>query len=171
VDREAPRPEPVDMEDVLDELRGSFGPQLDEKGGELTNDPLPAVLAERTHMLQVLQNLVGNALTYVAPGVEPRVHVSVAPEGDRCRISVTDNGVGVDPEHVDRIFKMFQRLHAEDEHPGTGIGLAISKKIVERYGGRIEVTPAPGGGSTFSFTVAVARTAAPPRREREKVSR
>ena len=170
VDREEPQPEPVDLDEVLDEVRRSVGPQLEEKGGELTHDPLPEVLAEHTHMLQVLQNLVGNALTYVAPGVEPRVHVSAMPEGDRSRISVTDNGVGVDPEHVDRIFKMFQRLHAEDEHPGTGIGLAITKKIVERYGGHIEVTSAPGGGSTFSFTVASAPVAAP-RRQREKVLR
>ena len=84
---------------------------------------------------------------------------------------MTDNGVGVDAEHVDRIFKMFQRLHAEDEHPGTGIGLAITKKIVERYGGHIEVTSAQGGGSTFSFTIAAAAPVAAPRREREKVLR
>jgi len=79
---------------------------------------------------------------------------------------VTDNGVGIETEHTDRIFKMFQRLHAEDEHPGTGIGLAIAKKIVERYGGQIEVAAAPGGGSTFSFTVAVANSVPV---EREKV--
>ena len=170
VDREETRPEPVDLEEVLDEVRRSLGPQLEESGGELTHGPLPVVLAEHTHMLQVLQNLVGNALTYVAPGVEPHVDVAARREGGRVRISVTDNGLGIDPEHVDRIFKMFQRLHAEDEHPGTGIGLAIAKKIVERYGGQIEVTAAPGGGSTFGFTVPAAPVAAP-RREREKVLR
>ena len=166
VDRDDLEPGAVDMEDVLDEVRRSLGPQLEDKGGELTSDPLPAVVAERTHMLQLLQNLVANAMTYVAPGVEPRIHVAAEPEGSRCRISVTDNGVGIETEHTDRIFKMFQRLHAEDEHPGTGIGLAIAKKIVERYGGQIEVAAAPGGGSTFSFTVAAASSIPA---EREKV--
>jgi signal transduction histidine kinase len=147
-------PEPTDLGEVLEEVERSLAQALEERGAEITSDELPTVLAEPTHVSQVLQNLIMNAITYVAPGVAPRVHVSARSEGAMCRISVTDNGVGVEPEHMERIFKMFQRLHDDREHAGSGIGLAISKKIVERHGGRIEVEAHPGGGSTFSFTVA-----------------
>jgi light-regulated signal transduction histidine kinase (bacteriophytochrome) len=147
-------PEPTDLGEVLEEVERGLAPALEERGAEVTSDELPTVLAEPTHVSQVLQNLIVNAITYVAPGVTPRVHVSARSEGSMCRISVTDNGVGVEPEHMERIFKMFQRLHDDREHAGSGIGLAISKKIVERHGGRIDVEAHPGGGSTFSFTVA-----------------
>jgi signal transduction histidine kinase len=147
-------PEPVDLEEVLEEVERALAPVLEERGARLTSDSLPTVMVERTHVSQVLQNLIVNATTYVAPGVTPRVHVGALDDGEMCRISVTDNGIGVEPEHVDRIFRMFQRLHDEREHPGSGIGLAISKKIVERHGGRMDVEAHPGGGSTFSFTVA-----------------
>jgi signal transduction histidine kinase len=148
------RAEPVGLGAVMEEVERGLAPVLEEREAELTWEPLPTVLAERTHLSQVLQNLVVNATTYVAPGVTPRVHVSARQEGAMCRISVTDNGIGVEPEHVERIFKMFQRLHDQREHPGSGIGLAISKRIVERHGGRMDVEAHPGGGSTFSFTVA-----------------
>jgi signal transduction histidine kinase len=95
--------------------------------------------------------------------VAPEIHVGAELRGSSCRISVTDNGEGIDPEHVDRIFKMFQRLHSEDEHPGSGIGLAISKMIIERHGSDLTVTPAPGGGSTFAFSLPVVRRPAPVR--------
>jgi signal transduction histidine kinase len=148
--------EPVDLNEVMEEVEQALAPVLDERAAEVSYDRLPNVLAEHTHVSQVLQNLVLNGTTYVAPGVTPRVHVSARREGSMCRVSVTDNGIGIEPEHVERIFKMFQRLHDATEHPGSGIGLAISRKIVERHGGRLEVEPAPGGGSTFSFTVAPA---------------
>jgi signal transduction histidine kinase len=81
------------------------------------------------------------------------VHVSTERDDGRVRISVRDNGIGIDPDHADQIFKMFQRLHSSDEYPGTGIGLAIAKKIVDRHGGRFVVEPAPGGGTIFSFDI------------------
>jgi signal transduction histidine kinase len=162
VNQAALHPEPVDLTEVMEEVERALAPVLEERGASLTCEALPTVLAEPTHVSQVLQNLVVNATTYVAPGVEPRVHVSAASEGTMCRVSVTDNGIGVEPEHVERIFKMFQRLHDQREHPGSGIGLAISKRIVERHGGRMDVETHPEGGSTFSFTVASATPAARP---------
>jgi signal transduction histidine kinase len=154
VDQTELRAGPVDLAEVMAEVETALAPELEKRGAQVTTGALPTVMAERTHLSQVLQNLVVNATTYVAPGVVPRVHVSAKREGEMCRVSVTDNGIGVEPEHMERIFKMFQRLHDERDHPGSGIGLAISKKIVERHGGRMDVEAHPGGGSTFSFTVA-----------------
>jgi signal transduction histidine kinase len=155
-------PEPVELDDVAEEVELALARVLEERGAEVTADPLPTVLAERTHVSQVLQNLIVNATTYVAPGVTPKVHLSAEREGAMWRVAVTDNGIGVEPEHVERIFKMFQRLHDQRDHPGSGIGLAISKRIVERNGGRMEVEAHPEGGSTFSFTVPAATPAVRP---------
>jgi light-regulated signal transduction histidine kinase (bacteriophytochrome) len=102
----------------------------------------------------LFQNLVGNAIKYQNPGV-PRIHISAAETGrKRCTFSVQDNGLGIDPQYFERIFGMFQRLHKRDEFAGTGIGLAICKKIIERHGGSISVDSKPGEGSTFRFTLA-----------------
>jgi PAS domain S-box-containing protein len=131
-------------------LRGAIA----DSGAMVTHDPLPAVLADETQLVQLFQNLIGNAIKYQNPGV-PRIHISaVKNDGGRWTFSVRDNGLGIDPQYFERIFVMFQRLHKREEFAGTGIGLAICKKIVERHGGEISVQSQPGKGSTFSFALA-----------------
>jgi PAS domain S-box-containing protein len=120
----------------------------------VTHDPLPAVLADTAQLTQLFQNLVGNAIKYQKSGI-PQVHISAAKNGGRKWVfSVQDNGLGIDPIYFERIFGMFQRLHKREEFDGTGIGLAICKKIVERHGGHISVESQPGQGSTFRFALA-----------------
>jgi signal transduction histidine kinase len=118
----------------------------------VTFDELPTVRGERGQLAQVLTNLVSNAVKFTAPDVRPEVHVGAARDGQAWRLWVRDNGIGVDADD-DSIFKMFARLHPADAYPGTGIGLALVKRIVERHGGTIWVEPAPGGGSVFAFTL------------------
>jgi light-regulated signal transduction histidine kinase (bacteriophytochrome) len=120
----------------------------------VTHDPLPTVMADEVQLVQLFQNLVGNAIKYQESDV-PRVHISAARNGAKqWSFAVKDNGVGIDPQYFEKIFGMFQRLHKRDELAGTGIGLAICKKIVERHGGSISVESQPGQGSTFRFALA-----------------
>jgi light-regulated signal transduction histidine kinase (bacteriophytochrome) len=114
---------------------------------------LPEVYADGIQITQVFQNLIGNALKFQRPGATPEVRVSAVQEEGAWRFSVVDNGIGIDARHVDRIFMLFQRLHAKGEYDGTGIGLAICKRIVERHGGTIAVQSTPGAGSTFTFSI------------------
>jgi signal transduction histidine kinase len=114
--------------------------------------PLPAVLADATQLTQLFQNLIGNAVKYRNQR-RPEIQVAARPNGDEWVLSVKDNGIGIAPQYSDRIFQMFQRLHTREEYSGTGIGLAICRKIVERHGGRIWVESRPGNGSTFLFTI------------------
>jgi light-regulated signal transduction histidine kinase (bacteriophytochrome) len=138
------------LQQALVNLRGS----IEESGALVTHDPLPAVLADEMQLVQLFQNLVGNAIKYQSPGI-PRIHISAAMNGEKKWIfSVKDNGLGIDPQYFERIFGMFQRLHKREEFAGTGIGLAICKKIVERHGGSISVESQPGQGSTFRFALA-----------------
>jgi PAS domain S-box-containing protein len=131
-------------------LRGAIA----DSGAMVTHDPLPAVMADETQLVQLFQNLIGNAIKYQNPGV-PRIHISAIKNGGgKWTFSVRDNGLGIDPQYFERIFVMFQRLHKREEFAGTGIGLAICKKIVERHGGEISVQSQPGKGSTFSFALA-----------------
>ncbi len=133
---------------------GNLRAAIAESGATVTHDPLPVVHADEAQIVQLFQNLIGNAIKYQNSGA-PRVHVSASRDGPRGWLfSVNDNGIGIDPEYFDRIFGMFQRLHGRDEFAGTGIGLAICKKIVERHGGRISVESEPGKGSTFKFGLA-----------------
>jgi two-component system, chemotaxis family, sensor kinase Cph1 len=119
----------------------------------VTHDSLPTIRTEGTQLTQVFQNLVGNAIKYRSTEV-PRVHVSALKNGDNEWIfSVRDNGLGIDPQYFERIFILFQRLHGRNEFAGTGIGLAICKKVLERLGGRIWVESLPGKGSTFYFAL------------------
>ncbi len=135
---------------ALTNLRGS----LEASGAQVTYDPLPSVMADDMQLVQLFQNLIGNAIKYQTPGNIPRVHISAAKNGSKkYKFSVHDNGLGIDPIYFDKIFVMFQRLHKRDEYAGTGIGLAICKKIVERHGGTISVESQPGQGSNFIFTM------------------
>jgi PAS domain S-box-containing protein len=138
------------LQQALINLRGA----IKDSGALVTHDPLPAVLADEMQLIQLFQNLVGNAIKYQSSGV-PRVHVSASKNGGKKWIfSVQDNGLGIDSQYFEKIFGMFQRLHKREEFAGTGIGLAICKKIVERHGGSISVQSRPGHGSTFRFALA-----------------
>lgn len=132
--------------DNLDEL-------ITESGGVIHCDSLPVVQADSVHMTQLFQNLIGNALKYRHPDVKPEVHVTSEKRDGMWHIAIADNGIGIEPRFHDRIFVIFQRLHRQSEYKGTGIGLAVCRKIVERFGGKIWVESNQGGGSRFVFTV------------------
>jgi light-regulated signal transduction histidine kinase (bacteriophytochrome) len=138
------------LQQALTNLRGA----IEEKGALVTHDVLPTVKADEMQLTQLFQNLVGNAIKYQNSGI-PRVHIAAAKNGGKqWTFSVKDNGLGIEPQYFERIFGMFQRLHKREEFAGTGIGLAICKKIVERHGGSISVESQPGQGSTFRFALA-----------------
>jgi PAS domain S-box-containing protein len=149
---QAPEFRAVDCEEVLMRVLGALQSQIAECGAVITHDPLPTVQGEATRLGQVVQNLIGNALKFCGP-TAPRVHVSARRGEGHWEFSVRDNGIGIDPAQTGRVFEVFQRLHARDEYPGTGIGLAICKKIVEQHGGRIWVESEPGTGATFFFAL------------------
>lgn len=146
--------EPVSLDEVLDGVIANLSPAMGECGARVVrSEPLPMIPAVRGEMAQLLQNLVGNAVKYRDPSRPLVVQVSARPEPGLWVISVADNGIGIAPDYSERIFRIFQRLHTRDRFEGTGIGLAICKRIVERHGGQIRVDSAPGEGSTFSFTL------------------
>ena len=133
---------------------------IDESGAQVTQDQLPTVPGDEFQLGQLLQNLIGNAIKY--RGERPaEIHVGCERDGEMWRFAVTDNGIGIDPEYAERIFVIFQRLHTRQEYPGTGIGLAICKKIVERHRGKIWVESEPGKGSTFYFTLPIKQDGGP----------
>jgi len=110
-------------------------------------------MADEVQLGHVFQNLIGNAIKYHAPGQAPEIAVAAIERDDEWLFSVRDNGIGIDPQYFDKVFQLFQRLHTREEYSGTGIGLALCKKIVERHGGKIWIESATGNGSTFFFTV------------------
>jgi PAS domain S-box-containing protein len=138
-------------ENALAEVLGNLERSIADKQATVTHDPLPEVVVDPTQFEQVMQNLVGNGIKFCEQ--KPQVHVSAVGRGDFWEFSVRDNGIGIAPEHRERLFVLFQRLHTRQAYPGTGIGLAVCKKIVERHGGRIWVESKPGQGSTFYFTI------------------
>jgi PAS domain S-box-containing protein len=142
----------VDSDAVLRQALRDLRRRIGETKGGVTHGPLPAVWGDATQIGQLFLNLIGNALKFHGAD-PPRVEVRAERKGELWEFSVADNGIGVAPEHQQRIFVVFQRLHTRDEYPGTGIGLAICKKIVERHGGSIWVDARPGPGSTFRFTL------------------
>jgi PAS domain S-box-containing protein len=144
--------EPVDLEAVFAGIMDNLTVTIQESNATVTHDLLPIVLADDLQMLQLFQNLVSNGIKFHGDA-PPRVHVSAKRAGDFWQFSVSDNGIGIDPEYFSRIFIIFSRLHTRAEYPGSGIGLAICKKIVERHGGHIWVESTPGNGSTFLFTI------------------
>ena len=143
---------PADCNLIVERVLMDQARALEECGGTVTYMELPVVMADDTQLTQLLQNLLSNALKY-RRDVAPRVHVCAEERPDAWAFSVSDNGIGIAPRHSERIFQMFQRLHHRSEYPGSGIGLAVCQKIVERHGGRIWVESEPGKGSTFHFTI------------------
>jgi PAS domain S-box-containing protein len=142
----------VSMEETLHRVLEYLQLAIADSGATVTHDPLPAVLGDGSQLAQLLQNLIANAIKF--HGEEPpRVHVGVSRQAEYWQFFVRDNGIGIDSQYADRIFVIFQRLHNRDEYPGTGIGLAICRKIVERHYGRIWVESEPGKGATFYFTL------------------
>jgi len=143
---------PVAMEAVLDDVLTGLQILRHETGATVTHDPLPIVQGDATQLGQLLQNLISNAIKFRGDE-SPRVHISATAHGHEWLFAVRDNGIGIDPQYHERIFVIFQRLHGRGEYPGTGIGLAVCKKIVERHGGRMWVESTMGSGATFYFTL------------------
>jgi light-regulated signal transduction histidine kinase (bacteriophytochrome) len=144
--------EPTDCELVFDRAIANLRVMIAESGATVTRDPMPTVMADSSQLSQLFQNLIGNAIKFHAEEA-PLVHAAVERHDGDWLFSVRDNGIGIDPQYSERIFVMFQRLHNRGEYAGTGIGLAICKKIVERHGGRIWAEPNSGQGTTFFFTL------------------
>lgn len=143
---------PVDASAVLRETLAGLSQAVLESCASVTSDELPEVYMGEAHLQQVLQNLIGNALKYRTEE-PPRIHISAAASGVSWCFSVRDNGIGIDPKYKEKIFGVFKRLHHDQKYGGTGIGLAICQRVVERYGGRIWVESEPGKGATFFFTI------------------
>ncbi|MEO8430841.1 MAG: ATP-binding protein [Acidobacteriota bacterium] len=133
---------------------------IEETGARVSHDPLPRMLGDPTQLIQLLQNLIGNAVKFHGARI-PEVRVSAATTPDGWEFTVRDNGIGIEPQYAERIFVIFQRLHTREQYGGTGIGLAVCKKIVERHGGRIWLESVPGEGTTFHFTIETAGPALP----------
>ena len=145
----------VDTEDILNNVLKNLKTSIEENNAKITHDPLPTVTADKTQLNQVFQNLVGNAIKFKKPDEPPKIHISAQKENNEYLFSVHDNGIGMEPQYIERIFVIFQRLHTIAEYNGTGIGLSITKRILERHGGRIWVESEFGEGSTFYFTIPI----------------
>ncbi|WP_225334573.1 PAS domain-containing sensor histidine kinase [Halomicrobium urmianum] len=151
--------ERVDLDDVVADVRADLQFKIEESGAEIDAGSLPAVEGDADQLRQLFQNLIDNAIEY-SGDAPPSVEISAERDVDRWRIAVSDDGIGIDPAETDRIFEVFERLHTADEHDGTGIGLALCKRIVERHGGDLWVESEPGEGSTFALTLPAVDAAA-----------
>jgi hypothetical protein len=157
VDTRGTNPEPTNPRDVLAEVLDTLSESIREKEARVTvGSDVPWVTADRVQLGQVFQNLIGNALKFCPPDRKPWVDVAALPDGYDVVFSVTDNGIGIEERFLEKIFGVFQRLHTRDEYEGTGIGLTLCRKIVERHGGRIWAQSSPGNGTTFRFTLPAA---------------
>jgi PAS domain S-box-containing protein len=154
IGRRPQAPEPVELQAVMAEVALNLSPAMDSAGGRLDcTSALPVLMGDKQELVRLLQNLVGNGIKYRPADRAPVVSVSAERDGAMWHICVTDNGIGIPADQCERVFGIFQRLHGRDQYEGTGIGLAVCKKIVERYSGRIWVDSVPGEGSTFHFTL------------------
>ncbi len=144
----------TDTSKLLEQTMANLSIAIEDSSAEITHDPLPKITCDEIQLLRLFQNLVGNAIKF--RGTAPlKIHVGAERKDNEWVFSVRDNGIGIDPSHTERIFQIFQRLHGRAEYPGTGIGLAICKRIVERHNGRIWVDSKPGQGATFYFTIPI----------------
>jgi len=146
---------PTDVQNALDQALFNLKVTIDENNAEITHDKLPIITADEKQLIQLFQNLIGNAIKFKKPDEPPKIHIlsKKDEENKEYILGVSDNGIGMDQQYAGRIFELFQRLHTRDEYKGTGIGLAVAKKIVERHSGRIWVESELGAGSTFYFTI------------------
>jgi signal transduction histidine kinase len=145
-------PSPTDVAEVLEQVTTNLRLAIGQSNARITHESLPVVKADATQLVQLFQNLIANAIKFCS-ALPPQIHITAERKDPHWTFSLKDNGIGLDPQFGDRIFTIFQRLHSRQDYPGTGIGLAICKRIVERHGGSIWVTSAPGEGSTFRFTL------------------
>jgi light-regulated signal transduction histidine kinase (bacteriophytochrome) len=146
---------PADLGAALKQALRNLQAGIESAHATITHDPMPTLCADATQMMQVFQNLIGNALKFRGDS-PPVIHVGARREDGRWLFSVRDNGIGIDAQYYEKLFQIFQRLHTRKDYPGTGIGLAICKKIVERHGGTIWVESQPGKGATFYFSIPAA---------------
>jgi len=149
-------PTRTDSAEVLERVLGNLRLAIEESGAEVTHGEMPALLVVDTQLQQLFQNLIGNALKFRGD-TPPHVHVDAARKDREWEISIADNGIGIDAKYHDEVFMIFRRLHGRERYPGTGIGLALCKKIVEQHGGRIWLKSEPGSGTTFYFTLPAAQ--------------
>jgi PAS domain S-box-containing protein len=145
----------TNTEEILENTKSNLYASIKENGAQITHENLPKIMADKRQMIQLFQNLIGNAIKFKKPDEPPKIHIKARKDKNRNEhvFSIHDNGIGMDTQYAERIFIIFQRLHTRDEYEGTGIGLAVSKRIVERHGGHIWVESEPGAGSTFYFTI------------------
>jgi len=142
----------IPFPDVVNDALTLLDSSIHDSGAQITCGPLPEITGDRSQLVQLVQNLIGNGLTYRGDQ-PPRIHLSAEPSGKEWIFSVRDNGIGIDPKYHEQIFEIFKRLHDQKEYPGTGIGLAVCRRVVNRHGGRIWVESEPGHGSIFRFTI------------------
>lgn len=147
---------PMSLQKAYEEAVDNLGPYLQEEGAKVANGTLPRVMGDHHEIVQLFQNLIQNGVKYQAPGRTPQVHVSAEEADHTVTVRVQDNGIGIDPKYHERVFGLFQRLHSRNEYPGTGIGLAVCKKTVERHGGRIWIESDGRTGTAFLFTLPAA---------------
>jgi len=145
----------IDLDTVLEETLSALSVVVEEAGATITHDPLPNLVADPSQMVMLWQNLIGNSVKFRRPGETPRIHITAARETGLWRFTVTDNGIGIPPEYTEKIFVIFQRLHTKDTYSGSGIGLAMCKKIVEFHGGAITIDPEYRNGTRVTFTLAL----------------
>ena len=151
----------VDTAKVVGLVRDNLMAAIEESGARLVAGPLPRVQADEMQLVELFQNLIGNAIKFHRDGSAPEIRIAARPEEGHWLFSVADNGIGMEPQYLEQVFVIFKRLHTSTAYPGTGIGLAVCKRIVERHGGRIWAESSAGNGSTFFFTLPAAGSTVP----------
>jgi light-regulated signal transduction histidine kinase (bacteriophytochrome) len=151
----------VDLGQLVETAAGHQQQRIADAGGEIVWSDLPVVHGEEPLLSALVENLISNSVKFQRPGVAPHIEISARRDGEQWEITCTDNGIGIEPEFADKVFVIFQRLHGKEAYPGTGIGLAVAKKIVEYHGGRIWVESPAGAGTIIRFTLPVNASPAP----------